>query len=71
MEITKEKMKIGKSVVSEVFGGWINRGGISDQVDWVTSLKVDLLDDDVFIYSGVFVSKDTWETHAIAMFVIF
>ena len=54
-------MEIGKSVLSEVFGGWINRGGISDQVDWVTSLKVDLLDDDIFIYSGVFVSKDTWE----------
>ena len=61
LKITQEQMEIGKSVLSETIGVWINRGGISDQVEWVTSLDVDLFDDGVFIYSGVFVSRDAWE----------
>ena len=61
MKITKEQLELGKTVLSDNYDGWINRGGISDQVKWVNSLNVDLLDDDVFQYSGVYVSRDTWE----------
>ena len=61
MEITKEQLELGKSVLSETYDGWINRGGVSYQVGWVYSLDVDLLDDDVFGYSGVYVSSHYWE----------
>lgn len=61
MKITKEQLELGKSVLSETYDGWINRGGILDQVEWVNCLEVDLLDDGAFDYSGVYVSRDTWE----------
>ena len=61
MEIKREQFEVGKTLLSKSDGGWVNRGGISEQVQWVDNLNIDLLDDDIFHYSGVFVHKDCWE----------
>ena len=67
MKITQEQMEIGKSVLSETIGGWIN--GISDQVEWVTSLDVDLFD---CIHLFWLLSHETlWKTRLIATFKTF
>ena len=59
--ISKEQFDKGSGFFSKFYGGWMDRGGFSDQVDWVNEIGIDLLDDDVFSYDGVFVSSDRWE----------
>ena len=61
MEITRQQFEIGKTLLSKTFGLSINIGGISEQEDWVDNLGVDLLDDGIFHYVGVFVHKELWE----------
>ena len=57
--IFNEQFDKGSGLLSKYYGGWIDRGGISNQVDWVNEIDIDLLDDDVFSYDGVFVSSST------------
>lgn len=61
MKVDYDLFQQGLAVLSENYDGWINRGGISDQVEWVEKLDVDLLDDDHFSFTGFFVHKDNWE----------
>ena len=54
-------MDAGKSVLSKSLGGWMNRIGFPEQHKWFDSLNVDMLDDEIFRFAGIFVHRDCWE----------
>jgi len=61
MKVDIDLFQQGLEVLCKDYDDWINHSEISDQVEWVEELGIDLLDDNEFSFFGFFVHKNKWE----------